>query len=149
MLDILSHIDKFEVISLNEMNAIRLMNRQDTKFIFKESKLELILEELVKDYRILEIDGNKIASYQNEYYETSDFAVFKKHQRGKANRTKIRIRKYLESNLSFIEIKLKNNKKRTIKNRIKLESNEDIKSHRIEEYLRSSSTLNPLHLTVF
>ena len=43
------------------------------------------------------------------------------HHNGRVNRYKIRFRDYVESNLSFLEIKFKNNKSETLKKRIKVD----------------------------
>jgi hypothetical protein len=121
------------------MNAIKLMNRQDTKYAFHESKLTAILADPPSHYKILEIEGHKIASYENIYFDDDNHLFFQMHQRGKLNRTKIRIRKYVESNLSFIEIKKKTNQARTVKTRIALEANENHESPRIQEFVAKNS----------
>jgi hypothetical protein len=45
--------------------------------------------------------------------------MYQMHHRGKANRYKVRFRKYGTSDLHFLEVKLKNAKGITIKNRVK------------------------------
>ena len=141
-----THINAFEATSLDEMNAIKLLNRIDTKYVFNQRKLNDLLENLKEHYYILEIEGKRLMSYENEYFDTSDFLLYNKHQRGMLNRTKVRIRKYVESNLSFIELKRKNNKSRTIKNRIVIEQNEDINSERITAFLENNSDLKVVDL---
>lgn len=147
MKDIFEHIQAFNATSLSEMNAIKLLNRQDTKFIFHERKLPVILNDLKEYYDILEIDGQRILSYENQYFDTKDFKFYNKHQRGMLNRTKIRIRKYVESDLSFIEIKRKTNKSRTIKNRIPLIPNENLQSKRVIDFIEDNSTISVADLT--
>jgi hypothetical protein len=44
--------------------------------------------------------------------------MYHEHQRGKQNRCKIRTRVYVDSQLGFVEVKVKNNKDRTIKHRV-------------------------------
>lgn len=60
--------------------------------------------------------------YQTTYFDTPDNAMYLKHHNGKMNRHKIRQRKYVSTNSSFLEVKYKTNKKVTIKNRIETES---------------------------
>lgn len=141
------HINAFEATSLNEMNVIQLLNRLDTKYVFNQKQLCEVLDNLKEHYYILEIDGKRIMSYENEYFDTKDFLLYNKHQRGLINRTKVRIRKYVESNLSFIELKRKNNKSRTIKNRIVIRQDEDIDTERITKFLESNSDLKVADLT--
>jgi hypothetical protein len=133
------HIDSFESTSLDEMNAIKLLNRQDTKYIFHERKLAGILKDLLPYYKVLEIDDKRLMRYANLYYDTENCDFYSNHQRGKLNRTKIRIRKYVESDLSFIEIKKKTNKSRTVKNRIPMETGEHIHTPRIVDFVNTNS----------
>ncbi len=116
----LQHIfDQFEPITLAEMDSVKLMDRTDTKFLIHSSALKDVLLELTKNYRILDINGNRISRYESLYFDTPGFDLFHHHRRGKLNRYKVRIRKYVESELNFFEVKFKNNKGRTIKDRVK------------------------------
>jgi hypothetical protein len=110
----------FQPITLAEMDSVQLMNRTDTKFILQRRVLEEIMQQLSGDYRVLEVNGIRQSRYETLYYDRGDFHHFIAHQNGKKNRFKIRKRSYVESALSFLEIKFKNNKGRTIKNRIKI-----------------------------
>lgn len=101
------------------MDSVKLMDRTDTKFVFSETELNNILEELKADYKILDINGNRISKYESLYFDTPKFDLYHKHQSGKLNRYKVRYRKYVESNLNYFEVKFKNNKGRTIKDRVK------------------------------
>lgn len=147
MEEILGHIKAFNPTSLSKMNAIKLLNRQDTKYVFHQRKLPVILDDLNAYYDVLEIEGERLLSYENQYFDTKDFLFYNNHQRGMLNRTKIRIRKYVESNLSFIEIKRKTNKSRTVKNRIPLISNEDIQSERVANFIESNSSVKVADLS--
>jgi len=111
-------IDQFNSTSLEEMNSVKLLNRVDTKYVCSIYKLKEILEDLSESYKVLEIDGQRIMSYQTKYYDTADFKMYIEHQNGKLNRYKVREREYVNSDLNFLEIKFKNNKSRTIKSRI-------------------------------
>jgi hypothetical protein len=105
-------------ISLDEMADIRLMDRVDLKFVAPVSLLPLFLEDMLPYFKVQAIDDKRIAPYSTQYLDTPDLKMFVMHQNGKLNRQKIRIRSYIESNLSFLEIKNKNNKGRTSKKRI-------------------------------
>lgn len=113
-------IDKFNSISLKDMESVSLLNRIDTKFVFHKDNLPILLEHLKNDYKILSVNSNKIFHYKTLYFDTADFLTYHLHQRGKAGRFKFRKRQYIESGLFFFEVKFKNNKKRTIKKRIKI-----------------------------
>lgn len=106
-------------ISLSEMDSVSLLQRMDTKFVVPYASLNKMLLAVSDKYRSLEINNQRLATYETHYYDTDDFALYKAHHNGKLNRYKIRHREYVESDLSFLEVKFKNNKGKTIKTRIK------------------------------
>ncbi len=110
---------QFDAITLKEMDHVKLMDRTDTKFIFSLNELERILYALKKDYKLLEVEQKKISRYKTLYYDTANFKLYNKHHNKELNRYKIRHRRYVESNAVFLEVKFKNNKGRSIKNRVK------------------------------
>ena len=113
-------ISDFLPISLSEMDDVKLMSRTDTKFAFNTSKLPDLLLKLSEHYKVLEIDKERIHDYKSLYFDTDDRKFFLDHHNGRVNRNKIRFREYVGSGLTFLEIKLKNNKGKTIKKRIKV-----------------------------
>lgn len=115
-------IQEFSSISLEEMSDVKLMNRVDTKFIFNQQKLPGLLKDLTPFYQILEIKNKRIQDYRSLYYDTEDRRFYIEHHNQRVNRNKIRFREYVGSGLIFLEVKLKNNKGRTVKKRIKVKS---------------------------
>ena len=113
-------IRAFTPIHLEQMDRVKLMNRVDTKFAFDLTILSDILPELVENYAILEINSVRTPSYQSQYFDDQNLTFYKDHHNGRTNRFKVRIRKYIESNLLFLEIKHKF-KGRTIKKRIEVD----------------------------
>jgi hypothetical protein len=113
-------LQEIDPISLKEMDSVALMNRTDTKYLLSFEQLTEVLEEVSGHYRILDIKGVRRNHYQSEYYDTPDFYFYKRHHSGKKNRLKIRKRRYVESDISFLEVKFKSNKGRTEKDRMKL-----------------------------
>jgi hypothetical protein len=136
--DILSLI---EPITLNEMESVALMNRTDTKFIFRTEQLPCFLKNIIPNYRILDVKGIRASRYETLYYDTPDFKMYLEHHRGKAARYKVRHRIYVDSNLHFFEIKFKNNKGRTIKNRIKCKALEQSINGKEKDLLAEYSNL--------
>ena len=102
------------------MDGVKLMSRTDTKFAFPANKLPFLLRKLIPFYSVLVIDGKLIHDYKSLYYDTDDRKFYTDHHNQRVNRNKIRFREYVGSGLTFLEVKLKNNKKRTIKKRIKV-----------------------------
>ncbi len=115
-------LNRFSPILLEEMETVKLMNRIDTKHIANVDLLIPLLEKMTTEYYIQEINGKRIAQYHTLYMDTPDTEMYLAHHNGRKVRQKIRIRDYEESNLSFFEIKNKNNKGRTKKKRVKLEN---------------------------
>lgn len=108
----------FNKVTLADLDKVKLMNRTDLKFCMHINQLPAVLETLQPHYSVLEINGETIFNYDNTYFDTPDNQMYISHQNGKRNRFKIRVRNYVESNLNFLEIKFKNNKGRTIKERV-------------------------------
>ncbi len=111
-------LEKFNPVSLQEIDEVKLMNRIDRKYWFHSSKLLQILEKALPFYDILEINGQRLMVYQTTYFDTPENTMYLKHHNRKLNRHKVRQRNYQSTDSSFLEIKFKTNKKRTIKERI-------------------------------
>jgi hypothetical protein len=138
------NISNFEKISLDEMNGVSLMKRVDTKFILTESQLSEILFQIQEDYKILEIDGERLMEYSTLYFDTQNKICYKDHHNGKAKRFKIRMRKYLVSDICFLEIKKKNNLGITNKTRTRIKDFETILSSQSKEFISDSQINNLL-----
>lgn len=111
---------QFTPISLEEMQAVKLMNRVDTKFLTSRSVLPFILEQLSNSYFVQETSGKRLSSYQTLYYDTEDVQMYLVHHDRKLTRQKLRARIYCDTQTAFCEIKNKNNKKRTKKKRTEM-----------------------------
>ena len=114
------HINRFSAITLADMDRVALMNRTDTKFILTKEQLENVFQAIREEYHCLEVEGVRDSQYQSLYLDTIDNQFYNDHHRGKINRIKIRVRKYVESNLHFLEIKQKGKRGRTAKSRIRI-----------------------------
>lgn len=117
--EVKSALDRFDPITLEEMDSVKLMDRTDLKFNFNIRHLPEFLDSIRDHYRALEVSGTRMSRYETLYYDTPAFDLYKTHHKGKPTRFKIRARKYVESNLNFFEVKHKNNKGRTVKSRVK------------------------------
>ena len=114
------YLDQFYPIGLNEIGSAELLDRKDTKYILRNDHLQVLLSGLETKYRILEIQGRRRSHYKTSYYDTPDYSFFHQHQNGAGQRWKIRQRSYLDSNLSYLEVKFKDNRKRTWKKRLRI-----------------------------
>ena len=105
-------------ISLEEMGSVKLMNRIDTKYVIAKTLLPVLLHASKNDYFVQEIDNKRIATYDTMYYDTPMLDMYLRHHNRQLVRQKIRVRNYLDTQQTFLEIKRKNNKGRTKKKRI-------------------------------
>lgn len=114
-------VEGFSPISLKEMESAALLNRTDTKFVMPIGQLLKCLAAVRPYYRILTIHGQRMNHYRTLYFDTPDFSFYNLHVNGHTDRYKVRSREYLESGLSFLEVKHKTQKDRTIKDRLSTE----------------------------
>ena len=109
----------YRPISLEEMSAVKLMNRIDTKFVMSVDTLCRLLEMARPDYRMQDTEaGGRNAAYHTVYMDTTGYEMYRAHVVGHAGRQKIRVRSYVDSDLHFLEVKTKNNHGRTKKKRV-------------------------------
>ena len=130
-------INEFSSISLAEMDEVKLMNRVDSKYVFGLAQFPELLRRVMPHYRILEVEGKRVNQYQTLYYDTPELTLYKNHHNGKKNRFKLRSRMYLSSGVTFLEIKKKNNKGRTIKERKKIDELVESFSENDHEFINS------------
>ncbi|MFK7731872.1 MAG: polyphosphate polymerase domain-containing protein [Pseudomonadales bacterium] len=110
----------YESHSLNAVTDNSLMDRVDSKYLLTIDTLINGLSDLNQDYTALEIDSNRVFTYQNTYFDSDNLNYYLQHHNGKLNRHKVRYRRYKETNSEFFEIKFKTNKRRTVKERTQL-----------------------------
>ena len=105
-------------IRLEEMDAVKLLNRIDSKYLTNESVLFDVLSD-ARDagYRALKAGGVIISPYNSIYYDTDELKMFLDHHNRRLVRQKVRTRVYVNSGDAFLEIKRKNNHGRTKKKR--------------------------------
>lgn len=111
-----------KLISLEEMKEVRLMNRIDTKYLVTSDQLVAILRGVRDHYYAQEVEGNRFSPYRTVYYDTPDLTMYIIHHDRHLVRDKVRIRTYVDSNLTFCEVKHKTNKGRTKKKRMELKT---------------------------
>ena len=111
-------LDALAPISLEEMDAVRLMNRVDTKYLTDNRTLLTVLHDAAAaGYRVLVADGSRVSPYDSIYFDTDGLRMFTDHRNQKLHRQKVRTRAYVNSGEAFLEIKRKNNRGRTKKKR--------------------------------
>lgn len=120
MPDLHDILERFEPITLAEMQSVKLMNRIDTKYLVPRSMLPQVLARLSDHYFVQANADRRYAHYNTLYYDTPDAVMYRIHHDRKLLRQKLRARIYCDTQEAFCEIKTKNNKRRTKKKRVEL-----------------------------
>lgn len=97
--------------------------------------LAVLLYYAAADYRVQEVAGERNIVYHTVYLDTVDKAMYRAHQNGRAVREKIRVRTYVASQLTFLEVKNKNNKGRTDKQRIRITALDELSAEGVDDFL--------------
>ena len=115
-------IDEMTSISLQEMSAVKMMNRIDTKYLLNKQQLYEAFAMLKDFYQVQTIGGEAIAPYHTLYFDTEDVEMYTVHHNRKLTRQKLRVRTYRQNNTTFFELKNKNNRGKTKKTRVPVDS---------------------------
>jgi hypothetical protein len=132
----------FSPITLQEMNDIRLMNRLDTKFVTTKSVILDFLESAKTKYRIQVVNDETLTDYRTVYLDTFDREMYMAHHNARKVREKIRVRTYISSQLTFLEVKNKDNHGRTDKKRIRVDDISTIRQDGGDGFLHQHSWYN-------
>jgi hypothetical protein len=152
---IMEILDLFVPIGLEEMDSVRLMDRVDTKYIMALPRIPDLLIRMGGRYRVLDISKHRLFSYLTTYLDTDDYMFYNQHITGRSERHKIRYRKYETTGTTYLEVKKRTIKNRTIKWRIEndLTSNkkcDDNAFNFINEYIpQKSLILDPVIINKF
>jgi len=103
--------------SLADLSDSSLMDRVDSKFLLPADQLPHVLNICSNHYSALEIADKSKFQYQNIYFDTPLLDFYNQHHNRKLNRHKVRHRYYADSGISYLEVKFKTNKGRTVKTR--------------------------------
>lgn len=98
-------LSQFQRTNLREMESVLLMDRVDIKYAFPHTKLEALLPLLKDHYKVLDVNGKLLSRYDSLYFDDEQFTSYNDHHRSRPNRFKVRYRKYVDSGMSFLEVK--------------------------------------------
>lgn len=112
---------KFRTLPLEDLGCAELMDRMDRKFLVPAALMPGILEDLSDRYRVLEVCGRRLSRYSTRYFDTPDLAMYHAHHSGRTRRYKVRVRRYVDSEVGYLEVKLKGHQGRTVKARVPLD----------------------------
>ena len=118
-MDIVLFRETFDHVTLKELNAkAAMLERNENKYVFTLTDLYTTLPDLEKEFDILTIKDGQEFTYETIYFDTTDHLCYRQHVQGKRQRFKARTRRYVDADLYFFEVKLKDTRGKTNKKRI-------------------------------
>ncbi|MCP4574025.1 MAG: polyphosphate polymerase domain-containing protein [bacterium] len=113
-------LDDLQRVPVERLGECALMRRVDTKFLYPAAELDSFIRTLGGSYGVLPAGGSNIASYRTLYFDSPDKTFYHQHRRGRRDRFKVRVRHYLDRELTYLEVKRKTNHNVTVKKRLRL-----------------------------
>jgi VTC domain len=112
-------VQPFAPINLAALNGkAAMLERLDNKYVVRAEVLQQALAHLAEHFDVLEIDGRRLFTYETCYFDDAARRSFHDHQQGRRQRMKVRMRRYLDAGLCFVEVKLKDKRGITVKKRL-------------------------------
>ncbi|ACL41187.1 conserved hypothetical protein [Pseudarthrobacter chlorophenolicus A6] len=109
----------FPSVGLAELNAeAALQTRVDRKYVLATGMARHLLATFGAEMRVLEMDGARSFSYDSVYFDTAALDSYLLAAHGRRRRYKIRTRTYVDSAISFLEVKTEGAREATVKERI-------------------------------
>lgn len=139
-------LDSFIPVNLDEIGNVRLMDRIDTKYVLSVRRIPDLLTMMDGQYKVLEINSQRVFPYLTTYLDTDDYLFFNQHVTGKLERNKVRYRKYETTGKTFLEVKKRTNKNRTIKWRIRDNLSDNGLNEKAIEFIKEYLSYYPLVL---
>lgn len=110
-------------ISLHDLaQRAELLKRTDRKYLVPGTLVVEMVDFLGEiGAQALTIGGVQIFGYLSDYYDTSDFALYRAAATKRRRRFKLRSRVYLDSGMHFMELKTRSGRGQNVKDRLRLE----------------------------
>jgi len=105
---------RLDPVTLEQLDRAQLHERVETKAVMRAEAVPDLLRRLRGQYHVMEHAGTRLQRYTNAYFDTADLRDYRAHHNRRRHRSKIRYRSYVDSDLTFFEIKRKDGA-RTVK----------------------------------
>ena len=106
-------------VGLEQLEAsASLMTRRDRKYLVPWGVTQQLIRLLAPTSHVLEIDDRRSFRYQSVYFDTPALTSYLGAARKRPHRYKVRTRSYLDSGLCLLEVKTRDGRGRTVKERI-------------------------------
>lgn len=107
--------------------AASLQTRTDHKYLVRPELLDAVLGG--GRWSVLAVDRQRLSTYESVYFDTLDLMLFRAHRQGRRRRYKVRLRRYLDSDATMLELKTKGRRGATVKSRWDVDSPGCARSH--------------------
>ncbi|MGH1489131.1 MAG: polyphosphate polymerase domain-containing protein [Acidimicrobiales bacterium] len=114
--ELLSSVAQLSPVDLAQLDEAQLHDRVESKVILHTGDVCNALRGLASDYLVLEHEGERLQGYRNDYFDSPELVNYHQHHNQKGRRLKLRYRTYMNSDLTFFEVK-RNVNGRTVKER--------------------------------
>lgn len=112
----------FDPLGLDELNGrAEMLSRIDNKYVVSKSDLEKVLPTMQAEFDILEIDEKRAFTYQTRYFDDQDRSAYYEHHQGLRKGFKVRVRRYVDADLTYLEVKVKGKRGQTVKQRLPID----------------------------
>jgi hypothetical protein len=130
--DITWMIRAFTPISLDKLNEdSAMMSRIDNKYVVDRGALVDLMPCLIDHFDVLEIQDCRAFGYETRYFDDKQNSAYYEHHQGLRKGFKVRVRRYLDANLCYLEVKVKGRRGMTEKYR--LPYNKHLSDHLTQE----------------
>lgn len=131
-------MQKMPKISLTEINEqAQLLTRVDRKYVLPIEVVSKLLIAMGESAQVLQIESNIAHLYKSTYFDTPELVSYHSAAFGRRRRFKVRARTYVDTGLSFIEVKTKGANKQTVKERVAYAPKESTLSLQAVKYVDS------------
>lgn len=115
----LAHADHLPPIDLAELvERAALLTRVDRKYVVPVRSAAELVGSLPATTRVLDIDGRREFGYRSVYLDTPEHESYLVSGRSRRRRWKVRTRSYLDTGSTWLEVKTRVARGRTLKQRI-------------------------------
>lgn len=97
----------FQPATASELERAALTRRFDRKFLLDLDAAAEVIRAAGDDYRVVLARGERFALYDTVYFDTPSLRFYHDHRRGRRPRAKLRVRNYIDRELSMLELKEK------------------------------------------
>lgn len=112
-------LGELPIINLEDLNATAaLQTRIDRKYLVPTDKFTEVFGSFNAPMHVLNNHGLQIFPYDSVYFDTPGLDSYHLAAHGRRRRYKIRTRSYLDSGVSFLEVKTEGSRSATVKERI-------------------------------